>query len=87
MELNPVRAGLVKKPVAWRWSSAGAHAKGKDDILVQTKPLLDMIKSPWAKFLSVDAHESEMALFRKHERTGRPMGDEALIGRLERLLD
>jgi putative transposase len=87
VELNPVRAGLVKKPEAWRWSSAGAHVKRKDDILVQTKPLLAMIKSPWKKFLSVDAQESEMALFRKHERTGRPTGNDAFIERLERLLD
>ena len=70
-----------------RWSNAGAHAKQKNDILVQTKPLLAMIKSPWKKFLSVDAQESEMALFRKHERTGRPLSDDAFIGQLERLLD
>jgi len=45
-----------------------------------------MIKSPWEKYLSVDVQESDMALFRKHERTGRPMGDDAFIERLERLL-
>jgi putative transposase len=28
-----------------------------------------------------------MAIFRKHERTGRPPGDKAFIERLERLLD
>jgi hypothetical protein len=28
-----------------------------------------------------------MVLFRKHERTGRPIGDAAFIERLERLLD
>jgi REP-associated tyrosine transposase len=53
----------------------------------QAKPLLAKIKSPWEKFLSIDARESEMALFRKHERTGRPIGDDAFIERLERLLD
>jgi putative transposase len=46
-----------------------------------------MIKSSWRKFLSVDASESEMTLFRKHERTGRSIGEEAFIERLERLLD
>jgi REP element-mobilizing transposase RayT len=30
---------------------------------------------------------SEIALFRKHERTGRPIGDDAFIERLDRLLD
>lgn len=46
VELNPVRAGLVENPEAWRWSSAAAHTKRKDDILVRTKPLLAMIKTP-----------------------------------------
>jgi REP-associated tyrosine transposase len=87
VELNPVRAGLVKKPEDWRWSSAGPHTKRKDDMLVKTKPLLEMVKSPWKKFLSVDAQESEIALFRKHERTGRPIGDDAFIEKLEQLLD
>jgi putative transposase len=87
VELNPIRAGMVKNPQAWRWSSADAHPRRKDDILVRTKPLLAMIKSPWKKFLSVGIHESEMDLFRKHERTGRPIGDDAFIERLERLLD
>ena len=29
-ELNPVRAGLVKKAERWRWSSARAHFEGSD---------------------------------------------------------
>lgn len=69
VELNPVSAGIVKKPESWRWSSAKAHVKRRDDILSQTKPLLSK------------------AILRKHERTGRPIGDEAFIQRLERLLD
>ena len=87
VELNPVRAGLVKKPEAWLWSSARAHMERKDDHLVRTKPLLSMIKSPWRQFLSADVKEPEMVLFRKHERTGRPMGDDDFIERLERVLD
>jgi putative transposase len=87
VELNPVRAGMVKNPQAWRWSSADAHVQRTDDILVRTKPLLAMIKSPWKKFLSAGIQESQMDLFRKHERTGRPIGDDAFIERLERLLD
>jgi putative transposase len=56
---------MVKNPQAWRWSSAYAHTQRKDDILVRTKPLLAMIKSPWKKFLSVDLQESEMNAFQK----------------------
>ena len=87
VELNPVRACMVEKPEAWRWSSANAHLTGKDDLLVSTSPMIAMVKAPWKKFLSLETQESEMTLFRKHERTGRPMGDDAFIERLERLLD
>jgi putative transposase len=87
IELNPIRAGLVADAEAWRWSSAGAHIKGKDDLLVRTKPLIEMVNSSWKKFLSVDARDSDMVLFRKHERTGRPIGTDAFIDRMERLLD
>jgi putative transposase len=46
-----------------------------------------MVRSPWRKFLTVDARGEEMALFRKHERTGRPLGDDVFIENLEQLLD
>jgi len=87
VELNPVRAGLVKKPENWRWSSAGPHMKGKDDILVKTKPLLEMVNKPWENFLTFDVQEPEIELFRKHERTGRPLGVDSFIEKMELLLD
>ena len=87
VELNPVRAGLVKKPEDWLWSSAGSHMNGKDDILVKTKPLLEIANKPWEMFLVSDTQEQEIALLRKHERTGRPLGGDSFIESLERLLD
>jgi putative transposase len=87
VELNPVRAGLVKLPEEWFWSSAASHMKGKDDILVKTKPLLEIVNKPWKDFLAVDVHKPEIELFRKHERTGRPLGVDSFIGKMESLLD
>jgi putative transposase len=87
VELNPVRAGLVKKPEDWRWSSAGPHMKGKDDILVKTKPLLEVVNTPWSNFLAVDVQPPEIELFRKHERTGRLLGSDCFIEKMELLLD
>ena len=86
VELNPVRADLVKRRQDWPWSSARSHIKGKDDILVKTKPLLNMVNKPWEIFLTTDAQEQEIELFRKHERTGRPIGDDSFIETLELLL-
>jgi len=39
IEDNPVRAGLVADPGAYRWSSFGANAWGRDDPLVTPHPL------------------------------------------------
>jgi putative transposase len=34
IEENPVRAGLARDPGAWRWSSFGANAAGREDPIV-----------------------------------------------------
>ncbi len=82
IELNPVRAGLVQSPEEWRWSSARAHLAGKDDILVRTKPLLT-ITGDWTRFLTGDV--TDMDALRKHQNTGRPLGDDAFIRDCERM--
>jgi len=38
IELNPVRARLVTQPAAFRWSSYGANAMGREDGLVTPHP-------------------------------------------------
>ena len=85
IELNPVRAKLVRKPERWRWSSTRAHLSGKDDELVRAKPLLAYVED-WAGFLKDRLEEDEIAALRRHERTGRPLGGESFLSRLERLL-
>ncbi len=89
VELNPVRARLVKSPEAWRWSSAAAHLTGKDDGLVSVKPMLDLIGGPaqWRKMLASGLGENEAMAIRKAETTGRPLGGSGFIKRLERRLD
>ncbi len=61
--------------------------KGKDDILVKTKPLQEVVNKPWGKFLALDVQEQEIELLRKHERTGRPLGSDSFIEKMEFLLD
>ncbi len=51
VEWNPVRARLVEHPRQWRWSSAKAHLKGRDDRLVSVAPLLAMV-GDWRAFLA-----------------------------------
>ncbi len=87
IELNPVRASLVKSPYDWKWSSARYHLDGEDDILVKTEPLLKIIQTPWKSYLNDDVQNDEIELFRKHESTGRPLGSLPFIETLEQLLD
>ncbi len=87
VELYPVRARLIKNPEDWPWSSARRHMNGKDDILVKTKPLLEIANKSWKMFLSSESQERDIELLRKHERTGRLLGGDSFIESLERLLD
>ena len=85
IELNPVRARMVKDPGKYRWSSAPAHINGHDDILVRVGPLLDLIED-WGNFLSGSIVKEDMEKLRLHERTGRPLGDEIFMERLEEMV-
>ena len=85
VELNPVRANLVKKQQEYRCGSAFAHIAGRDDRLVHVAPLLEMF-GEWSGFLSRGLSDEEVEKFRCHERTGRPLGTNRFIARLENVL-
>jgi len=85
VELNPVRARLAAAPSDYRWSSARAHLKGKDDVLVKVAPLLEMA-GKWRALLTSALSEEEIRQFREHERTGRVLGNDAFQKRLEKKL-
>jgi putative transposase len=85
IELNPLRAGLAVAPSDYRWSSARAHLKKKDDGLVKVSPLLKMAAN-WRRLLTSAATEEEIEMFRQHERTGRVLADEDFQKRLEKNL-
>jgi REP-associated tyrosine transposase len=82
VELTPVRAGLVKSPGAYPWSSAAAHLTGRDDALVRAAPLLDLV-GDWVSFLAEGFSEADAEALRRHERTGRPLGGDDFLSRLE----
>ena len=82
VELNPVRAKLVRSPGAYRWSSAAAHLRGRDDMLVTVAPLLEMYPD-WRALLASGLSDPEVHRMERHERTGRPLGDTRFVRRLE----
>ena len=84
VELNPVRAGLCQTPEEWCWSSVRPHIDGKDDGVVTVKPMLERVNQ-WSDYLSVNDSE-RLDLMRKHQRTGRPLGNDAFLQYMETLV-
>ena len=85
VELNPVRARLVRDPGEYFWSSAAAHLAGQNDDLVLVAPLLGMVED-WSAFLAQETATEHVGLLRLHERTGKPLGSDEFIGHLEKTI-
>ena len=62
---------------------ARAHLAGRDDDLVRTRPLLDIVND-WDTFLRSDDNSCDEAI-RLHQRTGRPLGGSGFIDELSAL--
>ncbi len=84
VEQNPVRASLVTKAEHYLFSSAKAHVLKKPDDLCSDFFLLREIHD-WATYLATPLSQKELALFRRHGKTGRPAGDKNFTLKLEQL--
>lgn len=73
---------MVAQPEDYPWSSAAAHLSGRDDMLVKVAPLLEMVDN-WTNILKAAIEENTVKEIRRHERTGRPLGDFSFVERLE----
>ncbi len=85
VEQNPVRAGLAGRAEDWAWSSARAHLAANDDALVRAAPLLERYPD-WPAYLGAATQETTLETLRGHGRTGRPLGSETFVARLETML-
>jgi len=91
IELNPVRANMVKSPAHYRWSSYRTNAQGKQDRLVT--PHDEYLGLGRTRQLCFDAYK---ALFASHVedtdlnainvawQTGTPLGNDAFREKIER---
>jgi putative transposase len=70
-ERNPVRAGLVPRAGAYRWSSAGAHLGGTDEFgVLDLDWWAQQERAEWGDALRVDDVEAAAALQRCTTRAG-----------------
>ena len=85
VEKNPVAARLVEDPCGWQWSSAAAHTTARSDGVVTVEPMLARV-GDWRGYLADDKDATEhRGMIKRHARTGRPLGGEAFIRKLEAL--
>ena len=88
VELNPVRAKLCRKPWRYEWSSAAVHvdAKARSELL-NLPQWFDMISpEQWRKALNAGIDEAQLARLRANTHTGRPLGTDSFLSKLEKLL-
>lgn len=83
--LNPVKEKMVIKPCDYKWSSARHHMMMENSPLVKDGLLKGLIGN-WEEFLNTASGDDDIKLFQLHERTGRPLGDNPFIEKLESLL-
>ena len=77
VELNPVRAGLVRRAEDWPWSSAAGHVCGRRDPLAESAWLAERIEGwvcSWGQYLGQNDGDDVASVMRHHEKTGRPLG-------------
>jgi putative transposase len=85
IEMNPVRARIVKKPEEWRWSSALAHMKAKGDCDIKLYEWLsDEERKSYVDFLVTSSDEEKI---RKATSTGRPLCGERFLNKLKTILN
>lgn len=82
IELNPVRAGLCVRADQWPWSSVHGHMQTQDDELLDECELSQGI-TDWPQFLTEETEACLIKSLRIHTSSGRPVGDECFINRLE----
>jgi len=74
IEDNPVRAGLVKRPEDYPYSSARAHILGKKDPLLK-EPLFDRSElNEYRNFIRSEQDKKTIEEIRKQTRLGKPLG-------------
>jgi len=82
IEYNPVRAGLVKHPCEYPWSSVHSSLSGQGDLLARPVGLNEILalQGPLTDW---DLKKEEVDLIKKHSSTGRPLGGKEFIAALE----
>lgn len=86
VENNPLRAGLVKAPWDWKWSSARSHVKGEYSNLDLGEISQFIEIKDWVAYLIESVAKESIDTLRNNTLKGRPSVDPNLVPRLEKVL-
>ena len=81
VERNPLRAGLVTRAPAWRWSSLRQRLAGEAEGVPPLTPPPGGLPADWAAYVNRPQSERELSALRRCIRRGRPFGREQWVRR------
>jgi len=87
VENNPVRAGIVRNPKNYRWSSVHGHLFKHSDTVLAEDCHLEREIQDWSVYLKGKEDTRLFENIRKNSLTGRPCGDDIFIQAIEKLLE
>lgn len=83
IERNPLSAGLAEHPESFPWSSARAHLLGTEDAVLGSSTWLQPSQREVYALYTRSGQNADDDAIRKATRTGRPLGSENFIAKLE----
>jgi putative transposase len=89
VERNPVRAGMVKNPSLWQWSSAKVHCEMDTHDELEVSGFFDYVgraKKGWREFIEEPDDPDEVRKIRERTRKGRVLGADDFTEKLEKKL-
>ena len=94
IELNPVRAGMIERPMDYRWSSYRSNAAGIKDRLVTAHGLYEALgatpterQHAYRELFSQALDPKQVHDIRACVQTGTPLGNDRFRGQIERTLN
>jgi putative transposase len=88
IERNPVRAHMTKRPDTYIWSSAKDHVNNTHTSIIDTRELFKYVEieqTQWKNFIEEPDNKEDISIIRKYTMTGRPLGSESFVNKLENM--